>query len=31
MDTCTSLGITREEFLTVSLEAMQARSEELGL
>jgi uncharacterized protein len=31
MDTCTSLGITREEFLTVALEAMQARSEELGL
>ncbi|MDF1543017.1 MAG: HDIG domain-containing protein [Anaerosomatales bacterium] len=31
MDTCASLGITREEFLTVALEAMQARSEELGL
>lgn len=31
MDTCTSLGITREEFLTVALEAMQERSGELGL
>ncbi|MDY0087035.1 MAG: HDIG domain-containing protein [Coriobacteriia bacterium] len=31
MDTCTSLGITREEFLTVALEAMQARAEEIGL
>ncbi len=31
MGTCTSLGITREEFLSVALEAMQARSEELGL
>ena len=31
MDTCTELGLTREEFLGVALEAMQARSEELGL
>lgn len=31
MDTCTSLGITREEFLEVALDAMKARSDELGL
>lgn len=31
MDTCTSLGMTREEFLTVALEAMQARAGEMGL
>lgn len=31
MDTCTSLDITREEFLSVALEAMQARAEEIGL
>lgn len=31
MDTCTALGVTREEFLAVALEAMQERAEELGL
>ncbi len=31
MNTCTDLGMTREEFLGVALEAMQERSAELGL
>lgn len=31
MDTCTDLGLTREEFLAISLEAMKARADELGL
>lgn len=31
MDTCASLGLTREEFLAVGLTAMQARAGELGL
>lgn len=30
MDTCTDLGLTREEFLTLSLAAMQARASDLG-
>lgn len=30
MDTCIEIGLTREEFLTLSLAAMQARSTELG-
>jgi hypothetical protein len=31
MDACERLGLTREEFLTIALEAMRARSAELGL
>jgi putative nucleotidyltransferase with HDIG domain len=31
MDTCTDIGLTREEFLTLSLAAMQARASEIGL
>lgn len=31
MDGCADLGLSREEFLSLSLAAMQARSEELGL
>lgn len=31
MDECSQIGLSREEFLTVSLEAMQAHSDELGL
>ena len=31
MDTCTDIGLTREEFLTLSLAAMQAASSEIGL
>jgi putative nucleotidyltransferase with HDIG domain len=31
MDTCTELGLTREEFLALSLAAMQARAAEIGL
>jgi putative nucleotidyltransferase with HDIG domain len=30
MDTCTDIGLTREEFLTLSLAAMQARAADLG-
>ena len=30
MDTCTEIGLTREEFLTLSLAAMQARAADLG-
>jgi predicted hydrolase (HD superfamily) len=30
MDTCTTIGLTREEFLALSLAAMQARAAELG-
>lgn len=30
MDSCTEIGLTREEFLTLSLAAMQARSAEIG-
>lgn len=31
MDTCTDLGLTREEFLALSLAAMQARATDIGL
>ncbi|HEY5433300.1 MAG TPA: HD domain-containing protein [Coriobacteriia bacterium] len=31
MDTCTDLGLTREEFLALSLAAMQARAADIGL
>lgn len=31
MDTATEIGLTREEFLTLSLAAMQARAAEIGL
>ncbi len=31
MDTCSELGLSREEFLGVALEAMQKRAPELGL
>jgi putative nucleotidyltransferase with HDIG domain len=31
MDTCSELGLTREEFLALSLAAMQARAAEIGL
>jgi uncharacterized protein len=31
MDTCSDLGLTREEFLGLSLAAMQARASEIGL
>ncbi len=31
MDTCTGLGLSREEFLGIALEAMQERAGELGL
>jgi putative nucleotidyltransferase with HDIG domain len=31
MDTCTELGLTREEFLALSLAAMQARAADIGL
>jgi putative nucleotidyltransferase with HDIG domain len=31
MDTCTDLGLTREEFLALSLAAMQARVADIGL
>lgn len=31
MDTCTDLGLTREEFLGLSLAAMQARASDIGL
>jgi len=31
MDSCTELGLTREEFLTLSLAAMQAASDRIGL
>jgi uncharacterized protein len=31
MDTCTDLGLTREEFLTLSLAAMQASAADIGL
>ncbi len=31
MDSCTEIGLTREEFLTLSLAAMQASSAEIGL
>jgi hypothetical protein len=31
MDTCSDIGLTREEFLTLSLAAMQAASAEIGL
>jgi uncharacterized protein len=31
MDTCSDVGLTREEFLTLSLAAMQAASSEIGL
>jgi putative nucleotidyltransferase with HDIG domain len=31
MDTCTDIGLTREEFLTLSLAAMQAASSSIGL
>lgn len=31
MDTCSELGLTREEFLALSLAAMQARASEIGL
>jgi putative nucleotidyltransferase with HDIG domain len=31
MDTCSGLGLTREEFLTLSLAAMQASAAEIGL
>ncbi len=30
MDTCTEIGLTREEFLALSLAAMQARASDLG-
>lgn len=30
MDTCAEIGLTREEFLTLSLAAMQARASDLG-
>jgi uncharacterized protein len=30
MDTCTEIGLTREEFLALSLAAMQARAAEIG-
>jgi putative nucleotidyltransferase with HDIG domain len=30
MDTCTEIGLTRDEFLTLSLAAMQGRAAELG-
>ncbi|MDO8963758.1 MAG: HDIG domain-containing protein [Coriobacteriia bacterium] len=30
MDTCTEIGLTREEFLTLSLAAMQGRAAEIG-
>jgi putative nucleotidyltransferase with HDIG domain len=30
MDTCTDIGLTREEFLALSLAAMQARATEIG-
>jgi putative nucleotidyltransferase with HDIG domain len=30
MDTCTEIGLTREEFLALSLAAMQARATEMG-
>lgn len=30
MDSCTEIGLTREEFLALSLAAMQARASELG-
>jgi putative nucleotidyltransferase with HDIG domain len=31
MDTCTEIGLTREEFLTLSLAAMQASASDIGL
>ena len=31
MDTCSALGLTREEFLAIGLRAMQARAGEIGL
>jgi predicted hydrolase (HD superfamily) len=31
METCTDLGLTREEFLALSLAAMQARASDIGL
>ncbi|HEY5433537.1 MAG TPA: HD domain-containing protein [Coriobacteriia bacterium] len=31
MDTCTDIGLTREEFLTLSLAAMQASASDIGL
>ena len=31
MDTCVDIGLTREEFLALSLAAMQARAAEIGL
>jgi len=31
MDTATEIGLTREEFLTLSLAAMQARAADIGL
>jgi putative nucleotidyltransferase with HDIG domain len=31
MDTCADIGLTREEFLTLSLAAMQASASEIGL
>lgn len=31
MDTCIDIGLTREEFLTLSLAAMRARASEIGL
>jgi putative nucleotidyltransferase with HDIG domain len=31
MDTCTQIGLTREQFLTLSLAAMQASASEIGL
>jgi putative nucleotidyltransferase with HDIG domain len=31
MDACREMGLERDEFLTISLEAMQARADEIGL